>query len=114
KLVEMINALARLFGQPPVEWDAETLGCDPSLSSLPVKDQRAFADAMSEVAAWLTSPTNQDEFLVLYLDNQPDLQAWGRVDSLLGQAWPPCRWSLLFPLSSPLRLRSSTTSNRNG
>ncbi|EFJ49198.1 hypothetical protein VOLCADRAFT_90100 [Volvox carteri f. nagariensis] len=73
-LVAALSALAQLFGHPPVEWDAETLGCDPSMSSLPTRDQRTFVDALRE-----------SEFLVLYLDNQMDLLRWGRVGTLMEQ-----------------------------
>lgn len=39
QLVAALNALAALFGHP-LQWDAETLGCDPSMSSIPAGDQR--------------------------------------------------------------------------
>jgi len=58
--------------------DTETVGCDPSLSSIPVRDQRSLAAALAEVAAWLAAPDRGREFLLVYLDDQPDLLAWAR------------------------------------
>lgn len=52
------------------------VGCDPSLSSIPVLAQRSFADALAELAAWLAQPKNQDEFLLVFLDDQPDIKTW--------------------------------------
>lgn len=60
----------------PIHWDTETIGCNPSLSSIAVLDQRTFKDALQEIAVWLARPENADEFLVLYLDDQPDLLEW--------------------------------------
>ena len=60
--------------------DTETVGCDPSLSSIPVRDQRSFADALAEVAAWLAAPGRGREVLLLYLDDQPHLLEWVRIN----------------------------------
>ena len=68
--------------------DTETLGCDPSLSSIPVRDQRSFADALAEVAAWLAAPGRAREELLIYLDDQPDLLDW--VRSSRRRAPQPC------------------------
>ena len=59
--------------------DTETVGCDPSLSSISVRDQRSFADALAEVAAWLAAPGRGREMLLVYLDDQPDLLDWVRA-----------------------------------
>lgn len=76
-LVEAINLVAKLM-RHPIHWDTETIGCNPSLSSIAVLDQRTFKDALQEIALWLARPENADEFLVLYLDDQPDLLEWVR------------------------------------
>ncbi len=55
---------------------AVQVGCDPSLSSIPVLAQRSFADALAELAAWLAQAQNQDEFLLVFLDDQPDIKTW--------------------------------------
>lgn len=55
---------------------AVQVGCDPSLSSISVLAQRSFADALAELAAWLAQPQNQDEFLLVFLDDQPDIKTW--------------------------------------
>lgn len=61
-----------------MHWDTETLGCNPSLSSIPTKDQRLFSDTVAELAEWLRRPENANEFLVLFLDDEKDLAAWVR------------------------------------
>eukprot|EP00955_Chlamydomonas_euryale_P010733 115869-Chlamydomonas_euryale.AAC.1 len=68
-----------------MRWDAETVGCSPSMSSLPTDEQRLFADALAEVATWLAAPPNAHEFLIIDLDNQLDLLAWNKTDVLLQQ-----------------------------
>ena len=55
------------------------MGCDPSLSSIPVRDQRSFAGALAEVAAWLALPGRGREVLLIYLDDQADLLDWARA-----------------------------------
>ena len=55
---------------------AETIGCEPSLSSIPVLEQRTLVDALKEVHAWLEA--NPGEFVVLYLDDQEDIARWVR------------------------------------
>ena len=74
-LIDAVNIVARLFGHP-IHWDSETIGCNPSLSSIPAAEQRTFASALQEIGAWLKLPGNKHEFLVLYLDDQPDLLQW--------------------------------------
>ena len=59
-----------------IRWDTETLGCMPSLSSIPSMEQRTLVDAMKEVKAWMDQPGNQEEFVVLFFDDQPDLTSW--------------------------------------
>lgn len=76
-LVKAVNLVATLLGHP-IHWDTETVGCDPSLSSIPVAAQRSFANALAELAAWLVQPSNEEEFLLVFLDDQPDIQAWVR------------------------------------
>ena len=43
-----------------------------------MRDQRPLAAALAEVAAWLAAPDRGREFLLVYLDDQPDLLAWAR------------------------------------
>lgn len=47
-----INWVAKYLGIQ-VQWDSETIGCKPSLSSIPASEQRRVEDAIQEVAAWL-------------------------------------------------------------
>ncbi len=86
-LIQTINVVAKLLGHP-IQWDTETVGCDPSLSSIPVLEQRLLQDALSEVRAWLDTPENAQEFLVIYFDDQIDLQAWVRPLSELNAVSP--------------------------
>jgi hypothetical protein len=74
-LVKAINLVATLLGHP-IHWDTETVGCEPSLSSIDVTAQRSFADALAELAAWLALPGNEQEFLLVFLDDQPDIKDW--------------------------------------
>lgn len=75
-LVRTLNALAKLFGMT-IHWDTETLGCNPSLSSIAAKDQRTLNDALQEIKLWMDKEDNVNELLVLFFDDQPDLQRWG-------------------------------------
>ena len=119
-LVQTINVVAKLLGHP-IQWDTETVGCDPSLSSIPVLEQRFLHDALSEVRAWLDVPENAGEFLVIYFDDQIDLQAWVRpiclpqsllstapvLQQLLSQTAPFLQlltffWALLLPIDHML------------
>ena len=82
KLVEALNYVARTLGYD-VRWDTETVGCNPSLSSIPAASQRPLRDALAEVKAWLDEPGNEREFLIVYLDDEPDLLDWGVVPELV-------------------------------
>lgn len=84
KLIEAVNVVAKVLGAK-IRWDTETFGCVPSLSSIPSGDQRTFVDALQELSAWLALPEHQQEFLVLFLDDQMDLKTWGLVGKLLDQ-----------------------------
>lgn len=153
KLIDAINFVAKLLHRR-IRWDTETLGCVPSLSSIPAYDQRLLTDALQvggapaspasplempraaamrrlisrqqvwavcllacpkadaepgqasrslpictcaparppsrsgtpppadpvppwqEVKAWMDRPENALEFVILYFDDQPNLQAW--------------------------------------
>jgi len=86
RLVALLNRVARMLGHnSTIHWDAETLGCSPSLSSMAAGDQRLFSDALAEISSWLSAPQHSSEFLVLFLDDQPDLGKWGRVGELVQQ-----------------------------
>jgi hypothetical protein len=95
-LVGALNAAAALVGRP-FRWDVETVGCAPSLSSIAATDQRLFGDAVAEVGAWLNA--NPDEFVLIYLDDQADLRAWGVLPALTDAvlAGLPSRDALLTP-----------------
>ncbi|KAI3432222.1 hypothetical protein D9Q98_003784 [Chlorella vulgaris] len=82
KLIDAVNLVARLLHRP-IRWDTESLGCQPSLSSIPVLEQRLLTDALQEIRDWMDAPGNSDEFLLLYFDDQPNLQTWGKLGHLL-------------------------------
>ncbi|GAB4815112.1 hypothetical protein N2152v2_002158 [Parachlorella kessleri] len=91
QLIRAINLVAKLLHRH-IRWDTETLGCMPSLSSIPSMEQRTLVDAMSEVKAWMDEPGNQEEFVVLFFDDQPDLTSWGVVEHLqtdIRSVFPP-------------------------
>lgn len=58
--------------------DTETIGCDPSLSSIPTNEQRTLDTALAEVAQWMAAPANSGEFVTLFFDDQTDLMEWVR------------------------------------
>jgi hypothetical protein len=43
-LATLIGAVTRLVHQSPPHWDTETIGCFPSLSGLPARDERCAMD----------------------------------------------------------------------
>ena len=53
------------------------------MSSIPARDQRSFLSALREIAAWLRDPANAGEFLLIFLDDQSDLETFGEVPHLL-------------------------------
>ena len=55
------------------------------MSSIPARDQRSFLSALREIAAWLRDPANVGEFLLIFLDDQSDLETFGEVPHLLEQ-----------------------------
>jgi hypothetical protein len=75
-LVKALNTVAKILGHH-IRWDTETMGCDPSLSSIPSIVQRTFKDALEEIKAWMDAPENADELVVLFFDDQPNLGQWG-------------------------------------
>jgi hypothetical protein len=82
KIVDALNFIAKLLHRR-IRWDTETLGCVPSLSSIPSMEQRLLTDAFQEIKAWMDRPENEKEFLMLYFDDQANLQTWGVVGRLL-------------------------------
>ncbi len=56
-----------------------------SLSSIPTGEQRALQLAMQEVADWMALPGNEEEFVVLFFDDQMDINDW--VRSPARNAW---------------------------
>lgn len=82
KLVEALNYVAKTLGFD-VRWDTETVGCNPSLSSIPAASQRLLRDALGEIKAWTDEVRNRREFLIVYLDDEPDLLDWGVVPELV-------------------------------
>ncbi|GAX74849.1 hypothetical protein CEUSTIGMA_g2295.t1 [Chlamydomonas eustigma] len=113
RIVSMINVVARMLGRSELAWDTETVGCSPSLSSIPVSDQRLFRDSVSEVADWLAMPENSKEVLMIILDNQRDLSAWGKVPGMLNQILESIPQTLILTPPEVLSMRKchSDTSN---
>ena len=82
RLITAFNVLAKLLHHN-IRWDSETIGCEPSLSSIPAAEQRTLLTAMQELADWLAMPQNQQEFLIVFFDDQMDLASWVRFSKLL-------------------------------
>ncbi|OQR86213.1 hypothetical protein ACHHYP_10849 [Achlya hypogyna] len=86
-----INAIAKLLGME-IQWDSETVGCKPSLSSIPAHQQRPALLALQEIASWVHAPANDGEFVLIYFDDQANLLKWHKVELLLDyikQAFAP-------------------------
>ncbi|GMF45045.1 unnamed protein product [Phytophthora lilii] len=81
-MIEVFNEIAKMLGTG-IEWDSETIGCKPSLSSIPSKEQRPLKEALSELSTWLHAPENADEFLMVFFDDETDLMKWKKVGKLL-------------------------------
>ncbi|RLN15355.1 hypothetical protein BBJ28_00024462 [Nothophytophthora sp. Chile5] len=81
-LISVFNEIAKMLGTD-IEWDSETIGCKPSLSSIPSSEQRSLKDALSELATWLHAPEHADEFLLVFFDDETNLMRWKKVDRLL-------------------------------
>jgi hypothetical protein len=75
RLITAFNVLAKLLHHN-IRWDSETIGCEPSLSSIPAAEQRTLLTAMQELADWLAMPQNEKEFLIVFFDDQIDLASW--------------------------------------
>ena len=65
-----------------------------SLSSIPTGEQRALQLAMQEVADWMALPGNEEEFVVLFFDDQMDINDW--VRDILRAVVSQSRWSWLW------------------
>lgn len=81
-IITVFNDIAKILGTD-IEWDSETIGCKPSMSSIPAKEQRPLKDALNELSMWLHAPENQDEFLIVFFDDETDLMKWNKVGKLL-------------------------------
>lgn len=81
-LVSALNEVGKLIGAD-IQWDSETIGCKPSLSSIPSSEQRPLSAALEEIAAWLHAPENKDEFLLVFFDDETNLLKWKKVKTLL-------------------------------
>jgi hypothetical protein len=74
-IVKALNVIAKLMGHH-IRWDTETVGCDPSLSSIPPGVQRTLVDALTEIRSWMQLPENLDEFVIIFFDDQRNLETW--------------------------------------
>eukprot|EP00892_Ulva_mutabilis_P001819 jgi/Ulvmu1/11638/UM008_0042.1 len=82
QFIGLLNSISKLTGNR-IRWDTETIGCSPSLSSIPVRDQRLVSAVLQEIVAWLRVPANADEFLIIFFDDEKDIVKWGKVANLL-------------------------------
>ena len=81
-MIAVFNDIAKILGTG-IEWDSETIGCKPSLSSIPAKEQRLVEDALRELATWLHAPEHAGEFLMVFFDDEINLMKWKKVGKLL-------------------------------
>jgi uncharacterized protein YqkB len=66
----MLNDLERWLHLNITQWDTETIGCNPSLSSIPASEQRSLESAFDEILQWMKLPENQNDFLSIFFDDQ--------------------------------------------
>jgi len=62
------------------------LGCLPSLSDVPARDQRTLDSALNETFSWINK--NKNEFVIIYFDNEADDGNWnsgGELVSLISK-----------------------------
>jgi len=58
-----------------IKWDSETLGCFS-------QGYPTLRDALTEIVTWIKNPPRAKEVLILYFDDQLDLQRWGLVKDI--------------------------------
>jgi len=58
-----------------IKWDSETLGCFS-------QGYPTLRDALTEIVTWIKNPPRAKEVLILYFDDQLDLQQWGLVKDI--------------------------------
>lgn len=75
-----VKAAAR-FLHVPIDWDTETIGCFGTPPGKPGPKERNLTQGLDDLAAGLAA--NPDRFYVVYLDVDPDLEAWGVVHELV-------------------------------
>lgn len=81
-LISVLNKIAKMLGSD-IQWDSGTIGCKPSLSSIPADEQRSLKDALQEVATWVHAPEHAREFLMIFFDDESSLMRWKKVTTLL-------------------------------
>ena len=82
--MKLLDDVAKEFHLPPIPWGSVDIGCFPSGSSIPAKDQRSLISAYSEVYQWLKS--NPNAFVMIYHDDQGEMAKIGKVDLLVKAA----------------------------
>jgi hypothetical protein len=58
-----------------IDWDSEQIGCTPW--------DRPFSSGLAEFTQWLFAAENADEVVVLYLDDDEELNEWNKTGLLL-------------------------------
>ncbi|TMW64972.1 hypothetical protein Poli38472_009139 [Pythium oligandrum] len=81
-LISAFNKIANWLGTD-IQWDSQTIGCKPSLSSIPASEQRRLDDALKEISTWLHKPENKDEFLMIFFDDENNLFRWKKVTTMI-------------------------------
>lgn len=82
-----IQVLAQMFQEQlskygTVRWNADLLGCFPSLSGIRAEEQWTTRESMEEIRSWLDKPENKDELVVVYMDTGSELSTFGKVSEL--------------------------------
>eukprot|EP01091_Cochliopodium_minus_P013586 TRINITY_DN4406_c0_g1_i1.p1 TRINITY_DN4406_c0_g1~~TRINITY_DN4406_c0_g1_i1.p1 ORF type:complete len:489 (-),score=87.88 TRINITY_DN4406_c0_g1_i1:22-1488(-) len=82
--LKLVDWIEKEFKLPVLHWDTNTIGCDPSASSIPAHKQRSLESGFIEITNWINLPENKNEFVLFFFDDQMDLERWGKVGELVG------------------------------
>lgn len=93
--LEVVNEESKKY-ERKLQLDRGIPGCDPNLGSILSSDFRTFDDALSEISDWLHALENAKEFLMVFLDENTDLQELNKVELLLQQILKYFKLSEIF------------------
>lgn len=73
--VEKVIHLLEKYFNKTIHWDPETIGCFRG-------NYATLDDALQEIREWIVLPENNRELLIIYFDEQMDLERWDFVGNI--------------------------------